>query len=301
MALYLVESLFCKKYLDIMDKMVYQWNSFMDTPLSSTSWLLPREHGAWGIVLIPYLTAVVIAGYWTPAVVVGLGAVLAAFIARYPVELLFNQGLYRRAGSPPRSRVKKFACGYATVASALGVGLISGWKLYLLLPIGLLALLLLAVHLRLGHEGEDRSWGAELLGTAGLTLSGLAGWVVATGSLDATGALVWLLNCVFFCAGVVYVKARIRHRLAVHRPELRGTTRWMIACHAVMVIFVASLLIARWIPPLVAVPFALAAARAGWGAAQGERPFALRRLGWSEVALSVFFALFLTLGFRLAS
>lgn len=271
----------------------------MNAPMNSASWLLPREHGAWGIVLIPYLTAVAVAGHWTPAVVVGLGAVLTAFIARYPVELLLNRGLYRRAGSPPRERVKKFAGGYATVAGVLGIGLITAWNLYLLLPIALLALLLFGVHLRLGREGVDRSWTAELLGTAGLTLSGLAGWVVATGSLNATGALVWLLNCVFFCAGVIYVKARIRHRLAVHRPELRATTRWMIACHIVMVTFVASLLFARWISPLVALPFALAAARAVWGATQSDRPFALRRLGWSEVALSVFFAVFLTLGFRL--
>jgi hypothetical protein len=251
-------------------------------------------------VLIPYLTAVAIAGQWTGAVAVGLAAVLAAFIARYPLELLLNPGLYRRAGRPPRAQVRKFAWIYAAIAGALGFWLVAGWGLYLLLPIGLLALLLLAAHLRLGRGGEDRSWAAELLGTAGLTLSGMAGWVVATGGLNATGGLVWLLNCLFFSAGVVYVKGRIRQRLATHRPELRGTTRWMIACHAVMVLFVLSLFLARWISALVVVPFVLAAARALWGVAQGERPFALRRLGWSEVALSVFFGLLLTLGFRLS-
>ena len=283
-----------------MDKTVYQCRGSMNAPKSSDSWLLPREHGAWGIVLIPYLTAVGVAAHWTPAVVIGLGAVLAAFIARYPVELILNEGLYRRAGCPPRQRVKKFAGGYATVAGVLGIGLIAIWKLYLLLPIGLLALSVFGIHLWMGRRGEDRSWAAELLGAAGLTLSGLVGWVVATGSLTATGALVWLLNCLFFCAGVVYVKSRIRHRLAVHRPELRSTTRWMVAGQVLMLVAVTALSMARWIPPLVVVPFALAAARACWGAARNNRPFALRRLGWTEVALSVCFALFLTLGFRLA-
>lgn len=271
----------------------------MNTPAQSGSWLLPREHGAWGIVLVPYVTAAVIAGNLSPAVGVGLLAVLSAFIARFPIELLGNPGLYRRAGCPPRDRVKKFAWGYAVTAAVSGAWLVAAWRLYLLLPLALLALLLFFLHLRWGREGEDRSWAAELLGTAGLTLSGLVGWVAATGSLNAAGWLVWWLNCLFFSAGVIYVKARIRHRLAVHRPELRAATRWMVACHGVMVVLVAAMLMARWISPLVVVPFALAAARAGWGAVHGAKPFALRRLGWSEVALSVFFAVFLTLGFRL--
>lgn len=267
---------------------------------SAASWLLPREHGAWGIVLVPYLTAVAVAGRWSAAaIVVGLAAVLLAFIARYPLELLLVPGLYRRAGSPARARVKKFAWGYALAATGLGLWLVLARDLYLLLPLGALAALLFLLHLRRGQEGEDRSWTAELLGTTGLTLSGLAGWIIATGGLDKTGLVVWLLNCTYFCAGIVYVKSRIRSRLAVHRPELGQTTRLMVGFHLGVVALVALLVFLGWISPLILLPFVVAAARAGWGASRGRQPFALRRLGWSEVALSIFFAVFVTLGFRL--
>ncbi len=266
---------------------------------TKSSWLLPREHGAWGIVSIPFVTAVAVAGQFDFAVLTALAAVLLAFIARYPIELLLLPGLFRRAGSPSRERVYRFAWIYGLLAATAGMALLAVWKLYLLIPIGLAAGVLFLAHLREGRRGDDRSWLSELLGTAGLTLSGLVGWIAATGGLDAAGLLVWWLNCVFFCAGIAYVKARIRGRLAVHRPELGRPTRWMVALHVLIVVFVATLVWWRALSPLVVFPFALAALRAAWGAWQAERPFALRRLGWSEVALSLVFAAFLTLGFRL--
>ena len=266
---------------------------------TTSSYLLPREHGAWGIVLIPFLTAVAIPGRLTPAVGLTLAAVLLAFIARYPLELLLVPELYRRAGSPPRERARRLAWAYGLAAAALGVLLVAGWKLYLLLPVGLLAALFFLFHLWAGRRSSDRSWGAELLGTTGLTLSGLAGWIAATGTLNQTGLLVWWLNCVFFCAGIVYVKSRLRSRLAVHRPELQQATHFMLGFHAAVVVFVLALVYLRWVSPLILLPFGVAAARAGWGARRTGQPFALRRLGWSEVALSIFFGTFLTLGFRL--
>lgn len=265
----------------------------------SSAYLLPREHGAWGIVLIPFLTAVAIAGRLTVAVWLGLAAVLLAFIARYSLELLLIPELNRRAGSPPRARARQLAWAYSLPAATIGVLLVVWWRLYLLLPVGVLAALFFLFHLWAGRRSSDRSWGAELLGTVGLTLSGLVGWITATGGLNQIGLLVWWLNCVFFCTGIVYVKSRVRGRLAVHRPELQQATHFMLGFHVAVVLFVLALAYLRWISPLILLPFAVAAARASWGARRISQPFALRRLGWSEVALSIFFATFLTLGFRL--
>ena len=196
--------------------------------------LLPREHGAWGILLIPFLTAAAIAGPLT-----------------LPVPL--------------------------ALAAALSFGL----------------------HLWLARRGVERGWAAELLGAAGLTLTALVGWVAATGGIDQTGFLVWLLNCVFFCAAVIYVKSRIRARRAAHRPEAGHESACSVGFHLLVVLFVGALVFLRDISPLIVVPFVVAAGRAGWGARRADHAFALRRLGWSEVALSLFFAGFLLLGFRL--
>jgi hypothetical protein len=72
-----------------------------------------------------------------------------------------------------------------------------------------------------------------------------------------------------------------------------------VGFHLLVVLFVGALVFLRDISPLVVIPFVVAAGRAGWGARRADHAFALRRLGWSEVALSLFFAGFLLLGFRL--
>lgn len=257
---------------------------------------LPREHGAWGILLIPFLTAVVVAGKFSPAVLLALAAVLAAFLARYPLELLLLPA--RAPSTPPaRAQLRPWAWAYTSVAAALGLLLVAGWRLYLLLPLGALALAFFALHLWAGRKRRAHAAPAELLGALGLTLSAPVAWVAATGGLDATGALVWLLNAVFFCSGVLYVRARIRRRQLQRRPEAAAFGRLTLGFHGGVVFFVLALVYWREASLLVAVPFLVAAARAAWGA--HRPPFNLRRLGWTEVALSLFFAGCLTLGFRL--
>lgn len=265
----------------------------------SGKWLLPREHGGWGIVLIPFLTAVAIAGNLSIPVVLALATVLLVFVARYPLELLLLPGLYRRAGSPSVSHVQTLAWTYSLLAASVGLLLVVVWKLYLLLWLALVGGVLFAGRVWWGRKNSDRNLGAELTGTGALTLSALVGWLAATGELNRTGLLVWGLNGVFFCSGILYVKSRIRARLAVHRLEENPSAAFALSFHFLVLLFVLALVFARWISPLIVVPFALAAVRVTWGLRSSHKPFALRRLGWSEVALSLLFATFMTLGFRL--
>ena len=54
-------------------------------------WPLPREHGAWGMLLQPFAAAAVVAAEWTPALGAALGAMLAVFLAREPLLVLARQ------------------------------------------------------------------------------------------------------------------------------------------------------------------------------------------------------------------
>lgn len=258
--------------------------------------LWPREHGAWAILLVPFLTAVVIAQRATPAVFLALAAVVLAFLARNPVERLFAP-LARRAG-PELRRVRRFAWMYSLLAAGVGGLLVVAWRLYLLVPLGLVALLIFAFHLWAAQRGASHTLGSQLVNTIGLSLSALVGWVAALGQVNRVGVLVWSLNCAFFCSGVLYVRSRIRARLATQRPEATDTSQWVFLFHLGVMLSVAALVVAGWARPLVVVPFALAAVRVGWGLRRSGQHFTLRQLGWSEVVLSLVFAAFLLLGFR---
>jgi len=268
-------------------------------PADANAPYYPREHGAWGIVAVPFLTAVAIAGRPSLTVVLTGLALLGAFLARYPLELLLIPNSYLRAGRPPRGRLVVSACVFGLLTVSLGLTLIIGWRLYLLGWLAAAGLALFILRVWWGRSGDDRSLVTELVGTAGLTLSALAGWIGATGGLTPEAFWVWGLNALFFGSGVLYVKSRIQTRRAVRRPEDNRSGRFVVAFHFLILVFVVSLVFARGFSPLVVVPFFLAAVRAARGMKSApEVPLALRHLGWSEVALSLVFAVFLTAAFR---
>jgi hypothetical protein len=258
--------------------------------------LLPREHGAWGIVLIPFLTAAAITKQMSPEVLLALVAVLLVFIGRYPLELLLIPVANHRAGHPARQQVWFSFWVYAIAAAITGFVLVFIFELFALLWLALLGGLFFALRVWQGRRGADRDMIAEVFGSVGLTLSALVAWVAATGGVDQAGWLVWILNAVFFASGIVYVKSKIRSRLALHNLEAARTASCSMCFQLLVLLFVVALVFVRWVAPLVVVPFALASLRAAWGL-HDHSSFTLRRLGWSEVALSLVFATFLALGF----
>lgn len=264
------------------------------------SLLLPREHGTWGILLVPFLTATAIAGVWTAPVGVALLAVLLVFLARLPAEVLLLPGSERRLPQLSPERARRWAWLYGTAALLAGAPLVVVWHREQLLALAAVALTLFALHVREARRGALRGWAAELLGTAALTLSAPVAWVAATGGLAATGVVVWVLNAAFFSAGLVYVKQRIRAVAAARQPTLTPNPAHLVGgFHLALLLFVTALVLLRWASPLVILPFVLATARAGWGARQFGQRFAVRRLGWSEVAHSLLFAVLLVAAFRL--
>ena len=265
----------------------------------SSMLLVPREHGAWAMLTIPFVSAVLVVGEWTPQVFTALVFVLFAFSARYAIEMLLIPAIYSRAGRPDRGRVRRSAWIYSLVVAFAGFLLVVVWGLYQLLWVGLAAMLLFSVRVRRGRLGAERELSTEVTGAVGLTLTALVGWIASGESVDTSALLLWALNCAFFCAAILYVKARIRALSSRRRGE-KAPYAWRVFWfHLLVVAFVISLVFARWVSPLVVVPFALAALRAIMGQRARQGTFSLKRLGWSELVLSLVFAGFLVWGFSL--
>lgn len=271
---------------------------------------MPREHGAWGILLVPLLCSAMVASNWKPPLFLFVVCALAFFLLCGSLE-----------GHRPRNRWKALLAPIHLLLAAAGFGagalLIAFHQRYELLWLGLVAAGLYGIQRwllrRHGQErAEKRSLPAELVGAALLTLTAPAAWIAARGSLLAkppgtnwdnlVAVKVWLLNLLFFIGGILYVKYRVRG-LLVHRKFGGIGQRIAFAWPAFLyyLLLAAFLIIAGVLdrlPVTVLLAFTPGIVRANRLAFHLGQRFPIRRLGWTEIAHAAVFGALLMLAFR---
>ncbi|MER5338249.1 YwiC-like family protein [Micromonospora sp. NPDC002717] len=226
----------------------------------SPGWL-PPQHGAWAMLLLPFLAAVTVTGPH-PLHLPLLGAVLAAYPLSYFGLQAVKTGRFRRV------RPQLAAYGVATALCAAPVlaarpAVLAYAPLY-----GVLAV----VNAGYARRRRDRALVNDL---AFVAQCGLLGFVVATVAgvppARVTGATVVALG--YLVGTILYVKTMIRERDS-------GRYRWASwAYHAV-----AALAAALWAPVPVALVFAALLARA---VALPGRRLTPKRVGLVETACTL--------------
>lgn len=217
---------------------------------------VPREHGAWGILLVPFATAVGVAGIWNLPVALLLASVLCFYIARTSyLKRNYRWTAILLAGS---------------LASA--VPLLVVWKLWWLPAFG-------AVAAALALQPTSQSVPRQLLAVVGLTMTAPAAWYAATGKLEYQ---LWLLNALYFAGGVLYVKMHLTAAVQ------RGDSKLRLGAPTLFYHGALAAVTAAWWP--VGLAFAPAIARAVAGVIRLTPKLRIKRLGWTEVAYSILFA-----------
>lgn len=286
----------------------------------TASFQMPIEHGAWGILLVPYSCAAAVAARWnTPLALTGMCA-LSLFLLRGSLEAQVAHAQPSQIGKARWSHL--LAPSHLLLAAAAGTSgflLIFFYRRGELVWIGLVAAALYLLQRRLAHlheqyPKEKRSLPAELAGAVLLTLTAPAAWIAARGSLfehppgrvagDGTGVKVWLLNLLFFFGGVLYVKYRVRG-LLVHRSFATVGERLLFAWPVFLYHFLLAAFLVCWtlldaLSAAVIVAFAPGILRAAGLLLHLGQRFPIRRLGWSEILHAAAFAGLLILAFRLS-
>jgi len=255
---------------------------------------LPGEHGAWGILLVPMVASALLAqGEWFPFALVAIAA-LGLFVLRSSFEQ------HNRFHS--LCTVDHLLLALLTLASCGALIFYYGrTQLIYLAAVGS-ALFALHAWLLRRHRpdrGEKRSLAGELVGVLLLTLTAPAAWIAQRGTLDISGAKVWLLNVLFFAGGVLYVKYRVRGLLA-HRKfgsvRERAAFAWpVVAYHFLLLFFLLALIGLDWLSLGVLAAFVPGIVRAHGLLLHLGRKFPIKQLGWAEVGHAVLFAALLCL------
>jgi hypothetical protein len=263
----------------------------------------PREHGAWGILLVPLITGTAI-GYRSPRVlfpsILLLLAALALFCLRTPLESWMATSSVRPQTAAERRAVlfsMATSASLAAAALALVIWLQRAWNLLLL---GAVAGAIFLVQAALKKMGRETRMRAQLTGSLGLTSTAAAAYYVASGKLDATAFALWGVNWLFAANQIHFVQLRIHAARITSRAEKLARACAFLSGELLSLILLGVVWRLGYFPGLTILAFAPILLRgAFWPLSPRSEPLQVRRLGVSELAHALAFGVLLILAFRL--
>ncbi|MCX7886576.1 MAG: hypothetical protein N3B01_04865 [Verrucomicrobiae bacterium] len=227
---------------------------------------MPRERGAWGILLVPFCVAVAVSGSLDLKVLLFLTSTICLFVAR-------ASWLERRW---------QWLAVLLVAGGAAAVPLLAAWGLWWLAGFAMIGAALAALP-------RAAVLISQLLAVAGLTLTAPAAWYTATGRLDAPAFWLWLWNALYFAGSVCYVRLRIARK---------GQCWPVLTFYFTVLAFALALAAGNVVSYGVPLAFAPSAIRAILGTRRLSATLRLRRLGWSEMAHAIVFGVLLAAALR---
>jgi YwiC-like protein len=265
--------------------------------------VLPREHGAWGLLLVPMITGAGVAFRESSRVlpvILLLVAALALFWLRTPVESLLGTAALRAQTRDERRAVGAVIAGLGAVAVlALGT-LLWAWQNPYLWLVGAAAGAAFVGQALLKKLGRHTRMLSEIVGTIGLTASGPAAYYVITGKFGATAWMIWMANLIFAGDQIHYVQLRIHTaRIEGFRAKLRRG--WTFAAgQLVMTVLLTIACLLGLMPPIASIAFSPLLFRGWFYFIQGPAPLVVRKLGWNELSQAVAFCVLFITAFAIA-
>jgi hypothetical protein len=262
--------------------------------------IVPREHGAWGLLLVPLFTGVVTGlgsaqRFWP--LLLFVVAALALFWLRTPVESMLGSSPMT-ARTPEERRAAFVASAALAVVSAIClVWLMWGGRNVKLLLIGLIAAFAFVAQTALRRLGRELRMTSQLAGAIGLTATAPAAYYLGSGEFGRQALLLWTANWLFAWNQIHFVQLRIHSARARTFREKFAAGRFFFWAQALLFVVLVFALLWRLIPPLVVLAFAPALYRGTLWFFRDPPALDVKKLGWSEMKLGVAFGVLLALAF----
>lgn len=262
--------------------------------------VVPREHGAWGLMLVPLFTGLAAGLASTQHVwplLLFVGAALFLFWLRTPVESLLGSGPMK--AETPRERWAAFVAslGLAVASAACLIGLMWGGRNGKLLLLGLIAALAVVAQTVLRSLGRETRMLSQVTGAVGLTATAPAAYYLGTGHLDSGGVALWVANWLFAWNQIHFVQLRIHAARASTFREKFNKGAFFLLGQLLLLGIVVLAMLRHYISPFVVLAFAPALVRGTRWFFLDHRPLDVRQLGWSEMKHGIAFGILLAIAF----
>jgi len=262
----------------------------------------PREHGAWGLLLIPLITGACIGiphGHGPANLILFLTAALSIFWLRTPLESYFGMGLMHIGNDEERRAVTRTIAALAPVV-VLSLGALL-WNAHdtALLMIGCIGASAFAVQSALRLFGRKFRMISQAIGSLGLTSTAAGAYYAVTGRLDERALAVWFACWLFAGDQIHYVQLRLRNSKLKSATARLSAARYFLVGQIVMLAAVGAIVKVGLLPAFALVAFIPAVFRGCAWPADKKTEMNLNRLGVSELFQALAFGALLTVAFYL--
>lgn len=262
--------------------------------------LVPREHGSWGLWLLPLITGAVVGAATNPgpsnwAIFWFCAASAAAFLAYQPLEALLGISPLKTRTPEEKQIAATWVVMTGFVVIVSGVQLIISGRARILL-FALLAAGCFGFRMLFSKVRALRST-RQVLGALALSSAAAASYYVVSGRIDRTALVLWAASWVFAAAQIEYVQLQMHTAGARSRAE-KAHAGWKVyLLHLALLVITVAAAVTRHAPALFAIIFLPAMARLILWALSRPKKIDFYLLGFSELFQSVTFSSLLMIAF----
>lgn len=264
------------------------------------SMVIPREHGAWGMLLVPLATGAVVAtrtGVNGAALTLFTVAALSLFWLRTPLESRLGTSAIKARSEHERRIVSRTIAAIAALSLASIAGLLWAARNRGLLAIGAIAALAFALQAAVKKLGRKGRMPAQIVGAIGLTSTAAGAYYVATGRLDRIAIVLWLANWLFAADQIHFVQVRIHSSRAVSFDERVQLGLPFLLGQVALIGVVLACCRYGFFPTTIALAFLPVLLRGTWWFVRKRQSLDVHRLGFTELRQSLLFGALLCAAF----
>jgi len=256
------------------------------------SMTVPREHGAWGMLLVPLAIGSAVglrsAENFPGLLALALVAV-TLFWLRTPLEALLGTTPIKARTAGERRHVVITIAGLSWLALICLIEIFWHGRNMALIPIGMVAAVAFGLQAIVKRVGRRGRMPAQMIGAVGLTSTAAAAYSVASGGWGILALVLWTINFAFAAGQIHYVQVRIHSSRVRSRSELLGIGDFFLFGEALLCASVAGAWFFGALPGLAALAFVPMAIRGFLLFARRPGPLNVHRLGWTELTNAVIF------------